>query len=75
MLRFRGITLWEYGYWWVEWGGDLDTIRDNERIRFELLSISLGVWDYIKNSGEHPTSANWALDWLGMVASGSGNAG
>ena len=67
MLRFRDITSWEYGYWWVEWGGDLDTIRDNERIRFELLDISLGVWDYIKNSGEQPSSANWALDWLGMV--------
>jgi hypothetical protein len=67
MLRFRHITSWEYGYWWVEWGGDLDTIRDNERIRFELLAITLGVWDYVKNSGEHPGSANWALDWLSMV--------
>ncbi|HPC60673.1 MAG TPA: FAD-dependent oxidoreductase [Verrucomicrobiota bacterium] len=67
MLRFRSVKSWEYGYWWVEWGGDLDTIRDEERIRFELLRIALGVWDYIKNSGEHPSSANWALDWLGMV--------
>lgn len=66
-LRMRKITSWEYGYWWIEWGGNLDTIRDNERIRFELLSIVLGVWDYIKNSGDHPTSANWAMDWLGMI--------
>jgi hypothetical protein len=67
MLRLRPIRSWEYGYWWIEWGGDLHTVRDEERIRFELLKIALGVWDYIKNSGEHPTSANWALDWLGMV--------
>lgn len=67
MLRFRPIGSWEYGYWWVEWGGDLNTIRENERIREELLSIALGVWDYIKNSGAHPSSANWALDWLGMM--------
>lgn len=67
MLRFRPIHSWEYGYWWVEWGGALDTIRDNERIRFELLRIALGVWDYIKNSGAHPTSETWALDWLGML--------
>jgi hypothetical protein len=67
MLRFRKITSWEYGYWWVEWGGALDTIRDNERVRFELLSIALGIWDHIKNSGAHPSSATWALDWLGMV--------
>jgi|YNPMSStandDraft_1061717.scaffolds.fasta_scaffold02182_4 hypothetical protein len=72
-LRFRKITSWEYGYWWVEWGGHLDTIRDNERIRFELLSIALGVWDYIKNSGDHPSSANWALDWIGMMTGKRGS--
>jgi len=66
-LRMRKINAWEYGYWWIEWGGQLNTISDNERIRFELLSIVLGIWDHIKNSGEHPTSANWAMDWMGMV--------
>ena len=44
-----------------------DIIRDNERIRFELLSIVMGVWDYIKNSGDYPGSANWAMDWVGMM--------
>jgi hypothetical protein len=63
----RGIKNWEYGYWWIEWGGQLNTIHDNERIRFELLSIVMGVWDYIKNSGNHPESANWAMDWVGMI--------
>ncbi len=66
-LRFRKTTQWEYGYWWIEWGGNKDTIRDNERIRFELLSITMGVWDYIKNSGNHTDSANYALDWVGMM--------
>ncbi len=41
----------EYGYWWVEFGGDLDTIKDNETIRDQLLAVLLGVWDHIKNSG------------------------
>jgi hypothetical protein len=66
-LRFRSTGSWEYGYWWVEWGGSLDTVRDDARIRRELLAIVMGVWDYIKNSGAHPDSANWALDWLGML--------
>ncbi len=66
-LQFRSVRSWEYGYWWVEWGGQLDTIRDNERIRFELLAIALGVWDYIKNSGDIKTSANWGMDWIGMI--------
>jgi hypothetical protein len=63
----RDIFSYEYGYWWFEWGGHLDTIRDNERIRHELLRIALGVWDYVKNSGEHPGSANWALDWVAPI--------
>ncbi|MDG3007883.1 FAD-dependent oxidoreductase [Paludisphaera mucosa] len=68
-LKHRGVgkTSWEYGYWWIEWGGGRDTIRDNERIRFELLSIVTGVWDHIKNSGEYPAAASWAMDWVGMM--------
>ncbi len=56
----------EYGYWWVEWGGQLDTVRDGETIRDELLAILLGVWDHIKNGGEHGAE-NWALEWFGFV--------
>ena len=66
-LLHRRIDTWEYGYWWIEWGGDKDIITDNERIRFELLSIVTGVWDYIKNSGDFPDSRNWAMDWIGMM--------
>lgn len=66
-LRYRAIHSWEYGYWWVSWGGNQDIIGDHERIRFELLSIAMGVWDYIKNSGEFPSSASWAMDWVGFL--------
>ena len=67
----------EYGYWWAEWGGQLDTIRDNETIRDELLSVALGIWDHVKNGppedrrrdeGSNPDSAShWALDWIGFL--------
>jgi len=66
-LQFRDHNAWEFGYWWVEFGGTLDTIKHNEHIRDELLAIMLGVWDHIKNSGNHPDSANWALDWFGFL--------
>ena len=66
-LQHRGTSSWEYGYWWIEWGGNRDAIHDNERIRFELLGIVMGVWDYIKNSGNHPSSENWGMDWIGMI--------
>lgn len=66
-LIHRPIHSYEYGYWWFEWGGHLDTIADSETIRHELLRIVLGIWDYVKNSGDHPDSANWALDWIGSL--------
>ncbi len=66
-FKHRPIHSYEYGYWWFEWGGQLDMIADNESIRHELLRIALGVWDYIKNSGDHPNAANWALDWVGSI--------
>ena len=56
----------EYGYWWIEWGGTLDTIRENERIRDELLAITLGVWNHIKNESGLDV-AHWALEWIGFV--------
>lgn len=66
-FRFRPITGFEYGYWWAEWGGHLDMIKDGESVRHELLRIALGIWDYVKNSGEHPDSSHWALDWVGAI--------
>lgn len=56
----------EYGYWWIEWGGELDTIKENETIRDELLAIVLGVWDHVKNGGDHGAD-HWALDWFGFL--------
>ena len=56
----------EYGYWWIEWGGCLDTLKDNEHIRDELLAITLGVWDFVKNHSEIDAS-HWALEWIGFV--------
>ncbi|MBG87524.1 MAG: pyridine nucleotide-disulfide oxidoreductase [Verrucomicrobiales bacterium] len=59
----------EYGYWWAEWGGTLDTIKDNEEIRDELLAITLGIWNHIKNGPEADAfdASLWALDWIGFL--------
>ncbi|HEY9310608.1 MAG TPA: FAD-dependent oxidoreductase [Microbacterium sp.] len=53
-------------YWWIEWGGELDIVHDNERIRDELRSVILGIWDYIKNSGRFDAD-NLTLEWIGNV--------
>ncbi len=53
-------------FWYLELGGDKDTIADTESIRDELLELSLGTWDYIKNSGEFDAD-NWDIDFLGFL--------
>lgn len=57
----------EYGYWWIEWGGMLDTIKDNEQIRDELLAITLGVWNHLKNETRAIDASHWALEWIGFL--------
>lgn len=58
---------WEWNnFWWIELGGDRDSIHDTETIRDELLSAAFGVWDHIKNHGDHGAS-RWALDWVGFL--------
>lgn len=63
----RDIFSYEYGYWWFECGGQLDTIKDDDSIRRDCRAVALGVWDYVKNSGAHPGAANWALDWVAPI--------
>jgi len=66
-FKYRQIRSLEYGYWWIELGGLDNIVHDGQKIRHDLMSVVFGVWDYIKNSGNHPESANWALSWFGAV--------
>ncbi|MFD6534380.1 FAD-dependent oxidoreductase [Streptomyces sp. NPDC060184] len=69
ILRNRILRTGDNGcdYWWVEWGGELDTVHDNERIRDELQAVIMGIWDHIKNSGQFPDAANLTLEWVGSL--------
>ncbi|SDW03696.1 FAD-dependent oxidoreductase [Paenibacillus sp. CF384] len=53
-------------YWWIEWGGESDTVHDNELIRDELWAAIYGIWDYIKNSGKFDAD-NMTLEWVGSI--------
>lgn len=53
-------------FWWLEIGGHQDTVHDCEEIRDELLKISFGIWDYIKNHSVQDAS-KWVLDWVGFL--------
>jgi len=65
-LRGRNAELRRTNFWWMEVGGEQDSIHDTERLRDELLKIAFGVWDYIKNYSDQDVE-NWALDWLGFL--------
>ncbi|MBQ2676854.1 MAG: FAD-dependent oxidoreductase [Clostridia bacterium] len=55
------------GYWWIELGGtDMHIIDDAEKIRDELIKAVYGIWDHIKNSGDHGAE-NHELTWVGML--------
>lgn len=68
ILANRSIRTGDRGcaYWWIEWGGELDTVADNERIRDELWSVVYGIWDHIKNSGQFAADT-LTLDWVGAI--------
>ena len=53
-------------FWYLELGGNRDAIGDTEDVAHELVSLTLGTWDHIKNSGHH-NADNWELDFLGFL--------
>ena len=53
-------------FWWIELGGEWDCIHDSDRCRDELLKICYGVWDHMKNKGDHGAE-NWELEWIGFL--------
>ena len=57
----------DYGYWWLELMGDGDDIiPDYEKIRDDLMAYAYGLWDHIKNGGQHGAE-NFALEWVGAL--------
>ncbi len=62
-IPFRNHRWLQMGYWWLELGGEEDSIHDTEEIRDELLKVVYGMWDHLKNHGDHGAE-NWVLDWI-----------
>ncbi len=66
-MNARNISGLSCGFWWVEFGSDLDITADTEKNRHRLLAYLYGAWDYVKNSGKFPEAKNLALSWVGSV--------
>lgn len=58
----------DYGYWWIELMGEgEDFVGQYEDIKDDLLSYVYGMWDHVKNGGEHGAK-NYELEWVGMLS-------
>ena len=44
----------------------MDSIHDSDRVREKLIANIYGVWDHIKNRGDHGME-NWDLEWVGFL--------
>ena len=57
----------DYGYWWIEVAGNKEDIVDEfEEIRDDLVACIYGIWDHLKNGGDHGAE-NYDLEWVGMM--------
>ena len=54
-------------FWWLEYGGRLDTVHQTEEIKWELWRVIYGVWNYFKNSGKFPEAETMNLEWVGTI--------
>ena len=61
-FEYRKISSIDYGYWWIEISYPYNNIRDNNIIQDLLMTNLLGIWDYIKNSGNFPQAENRSLN-------------
>lgn len=63
--RDHQLSRWQ-NFWWLEVGGISNTIDDTEELKHELQKIVYGIWDHIKNHGDHGAD-NWAIEWVGSL--------
>lgn len=66
--RLPDMTHISENFWYLELGGEQDSIADTEILRDELLKTAYGLWDYVKNDPENKEKNKyWRLDWMGIL--------
>lgn len=65
-LNYKKLYPKDNNFWWIEFGGTMDTVGDALAIQYELKRIAYGVWEYMKN---HPDGRckDYDLDWIGSL--------
>lgn len=66
--RFPNLSGDSENFWYLELGGDKNSIRDTEEIRDELIKLAYGFWDFLKNDEScKEKHKNFELDWMGIL--------
>lgn len=65
-IRNHNVGTDKTNLWWVELGGNGHSIYDADKVGRRLLANIYGVWDHIKNRGDHGME-NWDLEWVGFL--------
>lgn len=55
-----------HNFRWLELGGENDSIHDTESLRDELVGLGMGLWNHMKNQGEHGAQS-YSLKWMGFL--------
>jgi hypothetical protein len=68
-FRYRPVSgTMPAGSWWNEVSWPFNTITDGENVTAQGIAQIFGIWDFLKNSGKHPDSANMGLDYIQLTA-------
>lgn len=69
IIKYRKFSVNDQGcnFWWLEYGGRMDTVHDTEKIKWELWKVIYGLWDHFKNSGLYPEAENMTLEWVATI--------
>ncbi len=67
-LKSRGVNLYSLyeNFWYIEIGGNENTIDNAEKTGERLLALCLGIWDTIKNSGAF-NADEFELEFIGYL--------
>lgn len=67
-LKSRNVDLYNpyENFWYIEIGGNEDTIANAESLNERVLALCLGIWDTIKNSGAFDAD-EFELDFIGFL--------
>lgn len=61
----RHLSHFAHGHWWLEHPGTFNDLVDAERARDELIRITYGFWDYVKNKWpEREKAKNFRLVYV-----------